>query len=269
MRLPGPLLRLAARQRQRVSAEVTRTVLELASLLPTAQPLTVLPRVRRALVIAPHPDDETLGCGGALARLTAAGTVVTLVLVTDGEATRGAARTPAATGRARRSEARRAGDHLGIAGVVPLALPDGAVSEHIEALADALVEVADALEPGLVLLPWPVDDHPDHRAVAAALARRPLPTRPELWGYEVHTPILRPDRAIDVTAVTDRVDAAVAEHASAAAAFDLTAVQGIKRYRSLATAAGLGHAEAFVTLRWGDLPAWVAAGRRVGATTDR
>lgn len=268
MRLPGPLLRLAARQRQRVSGEVTRTVIELASLLPTSQPLTVLPRVRRALVIAPHPDDETLGCGGTLARLTAAGTEVTLVLVTDGDATRGAARSPAATGRARRSEAQRASDHLGIATVVSLALPDGAVSEHLDTLADALIEVADILEPGLVLVPWPLDDHPDHRAIAAALTRRPLPTRPELWGYEVHTPILWPDRAIDVTEVTGRVDAAVAAYASAAVALDLTAVRGLQRYRSLATAAGAGHAEAFVTLDWGDLPTWVAAGRRFGATTD-
>ncbi len=246
---------------------MTRTVIELASLLPTAHPLTVLPRVRRALVIAPHPDDETLGCGGTLARLTDAGTEVTLVLVTDGEATRGAARPPVATGRARLGEARRAGDHLGIASVVSLALPDGAVSHHLEALAAALIEVADLVRPGLVLLPWPSDDHPDHRAVATALARRPLSARPELWGYEVHTPILRPDRVIDVTEVTGRVDAAVAEHVSAAAAFDLSAVRGLQRYRSLATAAGSGHAEAFVTLRWGDLASWVDAGRGFGATT--
>mgnify|MGYP001141634875 CR=1 FL=1 len=36
------------------------------------------------LVIASHPDDEVLGCGGLLARLTAAGTSVRVVFLSDG-----------------------------------------------------------------------------------------------------------------------------------------------------------------------------------------
>ncbi|MFP4235604.1 MAG: hypothetical protein ACLFUG_11815, partial [Nitriliruptoraceae bacterium] len=149
------------------------------------------------------------------------------------------------------------------------------VGDHLDLLGEGLAEVVDRVDPELLLLPWPLDGHPDHGAVAAALARRPLRSSPELWGYEVHTPILRPDRVVDVSTVIDRVDAALAEHATAAAALDLTAVRGLARYRSLASAGGVGHAEAFVTLCWSDLPAWVSAaaqvpvGRRAARTRSR
>lgn len=54
-------------------------------------PLAALPRldpagVRRALVVAPHPDDEVLGPGGTLAVLAAGGTAVAVLALTDGEA---------------------------------------------------------------------------------------------------------------------------------------------------------------------------------------
>src|SRR5947209_4351316 len=39
-----------------------------------------------ALVFAPHPDDETLGCGGAIVRKKRAGAVVKIVVMTDGSA---------------------------------------------------------------------------------------------------------------------------------------------------------------------------------------
>ncbi|MFU8841514.1 MAG: PIG-L deacetylase family protein [Nitriliruptoraceae bacterium] len=264
MKLPRGLLQLAARQRQRVSPDLLRTVIEVASLLPTGHPCTVLPRVRRAVVIAPHPDDETLGCGGTIARLATAGTQVTVALVTDGAATVGASGTRVATGQRRRAEAARACHHLGASVVTPLGFPDSAVDEHLEELSEALAGMLQVIGPDLVLLPWPLDAHRDHRAVAAALSKVPAQPGCDLWGYEVHTPIARPDRVIDVTEVSAAVTAALAAHVTAAAAFDLTAVRGLARYRSLATTAGTGQAEAFVSLRWSELSAWVAAGEVSG-----
>src|ERR1700754_4701713 len=54
--------------------------------LPELKPAELVPPGARAVVIAPHPDDEVLGTGGLLARLSALGRKVLIVAVTDGTA---------------------------------------------------------------------------------------------------------------------------------------------------------------------------------------
>ncbi|WP_460452254.1 PIG-L deacetylase family protein [Alsobacter sp. SYSU BS001988] len=125
-----------------------------------------------ALVIAPHPDDETLGCGGVIALLRSAGREVHVLFVTDGSASHP---TADAQARARLADARRreALDALCVLGAPPQAarfamLPDGALPTAAEAgFDDAVRVVARALEPlsfQTVLLPWRRDSSPDHRA---------------------------------------------------------------------------------------------------------
>ncbi|MFO7778432.1 MAG: PIG-L deacetylase family protein [Nitriliruptoraceae bacterium] len=263
MKLPPALVRTAARQRHRFSAQLTADLVALASLLPTAAPVTALPRFERVLVLAPHPDDETIGCGGTIARLATHGADIEVVALTDGEATIGGQRSAAATAEARRSEAVAAGGLLGAGTVVSTGLPDRRLSAELPALGDVLDAAFERHQPQVVLLPWPVDGHPDHRAVTRALAT--LAPRPgcELYGYEVHTPILRPDRVVDVEVAVTTKRAALSAHRTAGQAFDLEATLGLARWRSLATTAGRGSAEAFLTLRWQDLPAWDAAAAQV------
>ena len=50
----------------------------------TAHDLTDVVATRSALVLAPHPDDETIGCGATILRKVAAGTPVTVFVATDG-----------------------------------------------------------------------------------------------------------------------------------------------------------------------------------------
>ena len=58
------------------------------------RPLIAAPTARRVLVLCPHPDDESVGCGGTIAVLADSGAEVYVVYATDGEATRGAAEPP-------------------------------------------------------------------------------------------------------------------------------------------------------------------------------
>lgn len=271
MRLPRSLVALAARNRRRLPSGVVGAAIEAMSLLDLGQggerPSLGLPLVSRVLAIAPHPDDETIGCGGTLARLAAAGAHIEVVLVTDGGATLTSPRTTSVVRSRRRLEAVAACSILGLDAPRCLGLPDGDVPGHLAQLEDALEEVIDDTRPDLLLAPWLLDAHPDHRAVSVALARVVARGQvhtaatggleraaPQLWGYEAHTPILLPDWVVDITGVLDRKQAALEAHVTADLAFELTTTLALNRWRSLMTRAGVGAAEAFTVQPLDRLP---------------
>jgi len=132
-----------------------------------------LERVERAVVVAPHPDDEILGLGGTLALLSEAGVEVVLVAVTDGEASHAPSAFPSAEElRARRpEESMIALDRLGIEAqrVVRLGIGDGQVAGTETELAEAIRHEIDAAS--WVFAPWEHDGHPDHEAAGRAAAR--------------------------------------------------------------------------------------------------
>lgn len=133
-----------------------------------------LARVRTALIVAPHPDDEAIGAYGVIRALTARGARVTVAIVTDGAGSHpGSVRWP--RGRlvaARRRETRSAMHRIGVraARVVFLDLPDGgltAMSGQLHRALGPLIRRCRDLD--LLVGPARDDDHPDHRAIAAGL----------------------------------------------------------------------------------------------------
>ncbi|PAP81743.1 hypothetical protein B1759_10650 [Rubrivirga sp. SAORIC476] len=133
----------------------------------------------RTVVLAPHPDDESLGCGGLLARLAAHGVPARVVVVTDGAQSHpGSAAYPPERLRAlREAEARAAVAALGVDDIVFLGHPDCGLpvpgSAPFEAAAERLAEALGRAE--TVLVPWRRDPHCDHVgtwALAAAAATR-------------------------------------------------------------------------------------------------
>jgi LmbE family N-acetylglucosaminyl deacetylase len=115
------------------------------------------------VVVAPHPDDETLGAGGLIHTWAARhGLPVVIVSVTDGEAACPEIPKLAAV---RRSELEAALSELASAGIdlVHLQLPDGAVSHHQQELAAALSDLTP--DGSTIIAPFEHDGHPDHDAV--------------------------------------------------------------------------------------------------------
>lgn len=259
-RIVGPtrqaLLRRIARVAPRPPERLLPGLLEVASAARSAGPSLLPPAARRVLVLVPHPDDEAIGAGGLMALLAERGADVAAILVTDGEATIGASRAPAEVGRRRRAEFVRSVAVLGGRVHTTLALPDGEVAEHRDRLIAAVHATLGEFTPELVLAPWPLEAHPDHRAVAEAAAEALLLAgwssgggpAPRLWTYEAHTPIVLPSHVVDVTDQVGRKRSALEQHVTAAEAFDLMACLGLARWRSLATRAGRGAAEAFLEL---------------------
>ena len=153
------------------------------------------------LVVAPHPDDETLGCGGAIALLRQRQQPVQVLVMSDGTGSHPHSRQyPAPALRTlREAETRTA---LQILGVDPQAiaffrLPDKAVpavgSPDFAAAVARTQAYLLQLQPRTLLLPWREDPHRDHRATWQILhhSLRQADLSPRCWEY----PIWEWDRA--------------------------------------------------------------------------
>lgn len=132
-----------------------------------------LPRVRAALAVVAHPDDESFGLGAVLAALAGAGAVVGVLCFTDGGAsTLGTHGGPLGARRARELE--EAAAALRIGPVVLLDYPDGHLAEApLAELADHVDRQAAAVGAELLVVfdEGGITGHPDHeQASRAALA---------------------------------------------------------------------------------------------------
>jgi len=204
-----------------------------------------VPRAEAALFIGAHPDDETSIAGGTIAVLAAHGSRVDVVLATAGEATAGADFARDQIRDRRSDEARAACEILGAEEPTILGYPDGSVAEHVDALARDVSRIVADMRPQLVFAPWWLDGHPDHQAVAAALVAADVPASTVIWSGETWTPLI-PNRIVDITGTVERKRAAIGAHRTASESFDLGAILGLNRYRSMRGLRGVGYAEAFV-----------------------
>jgi LmbE family N-acetylglucosaminyl deacetylase len=143
--------------------------------------------VSRMVVVAAHPDDESLGAGGLIATATRLGLPVDIVCATDGEGSHpdSPTRTPQELAAIRAEEGRRAARALGVEQVHRLGLPDGGVSASCEQLTRRLVEVVGDGRGAVIVAPWRRDGHPDHEAAGRAAAAAARRTGADLWEYPV------------------------------------------------------------------------------------
>ncbi len=212
-------------------------------------------RGERLLVLAPHPDDEVIGCGGLLAQHTREGRKVRAVVATDGtEAIASADR--ADYGRRREEECSRGLAVVGIADVDFLRFPD----RHLEArggeLRDRLREALQSFHPDLILVPSPIEIHPDHLALASEFCTL-IQSDEALFAelavaqiafYEVSQP-LRPNTLVDITDVAGVKWEAIAAHASQLEIRDYVAfARGLNAFRSMTLPSSVQYAEAYYTL---------------------
>jgi N-acetylglucosamine malate deacetylase 1 len=209
-------------------------------LIAFPKPLS-LEKAKRVLVFAPHPDDETIGCGGTLSLLSTR-CDIRIVLVTDGG---GAGWLPDGTQHVRLAEFRRAIKELGVTDFIELHQPDGAFSAT-PSLLNQVKQVLKEFEPNWVFLPSPFDYHRDHLRIASAFA--PLCMNHSsieyLLFYETWAPVPA-THIVDITSSQETKHRALEHHVTALAHGDyMKAIDGLNRYRGIYLGKGKS-AEAF------------------------
>ncbi len=204
-------------------------------------------------MLAPHADDDVLGCGGTLCKHVQAGDPVQVIIVFNGLAGDPEGRYDGAAYRAlRQTEARAGGAHLGLEDYEFWDYPEGHQPGPLEwrAAVSHLTEVVRSFQPDIVYAPWIGEYHLDHHVLARAarLALRAADFRGQAWGYEVWTPLIA-TRIVDVSDVYDRKVQAMREHASQLEYNDLVHKGlAITAQRAVYLALDARHGEAFCPL---------------------
>ena len=208
---------------------------------------------QRILVISPHPDDESIGCGGALHGHTLAGDEVRAIFLTSGEAG-GHGLSERETARIREEEARGAAQILGLTELSFWREPDGRL-QVTDDLTRRLAVYMENWRPHLVYVTHECETHQDHRA-AAALVRRAVgevrgAPSPRVRMYEVWTPLQEMDEIVDISDFIETKIEAVRAHRSQCSVlrFD-EAVRGLNRFRGeMHSWPGGDYAEVFAWMR--------------------
>ncbi|HEY5611622.1 MAG TPA: PIG-L deacetylase family protein, partial [Thermoanaerobaculia bacterium] len=210
-------------------------------------------RGEKLLVLAPHPDDEVIGCGGVLAQHAAEQRQVRVVVATDGSAADPAEGDLDQYRQTREAETNAGLAALGLGEAEFLRFADRDLARANTKLRDALKRVIDEYRPDLILTPSPIEIHPDHLALTRALIDL-VQGDADLLGrwamtrvafYEVSQPI-RPNTLVDITDAAEKKFAAIAKHASQLRLRDYERLtRGLNAYRALSLAPKTEFAEAY------------------------
>ena len=176
----------------------------------------VTPAIHKCKIVITggHPGDPEYGCGGTIARLTALGHDVVLLYLNDGAWQQ-------TTSTTRIAEAKKACEILQARPVYANQINGHAIVDNQHYL--DFQSIIEKENPDAVFTHWPIDNHPDHRAIASLTFEswKQLKHRFALYYYEVSdgedtTQFPAPTHYVDITATADRKKAACYAHASQA-----------------------------------------------------
>lgn len=238
----------------------TRRFLNFVALsLDQASPpdLVPVPSARSVLVLAPHPDDEVVGCGGTLYQHSRAGAKVTVTYMTDGRLGSPRLQGNDLAGeerrvfqdeliRRRKAEAEAAARILGLAELVFLEFPDGELRPSLEAVG-RIRDLLVAHRPEVVYVPFPTDRQRDHVETARifSAAAGAVSDGCQVFAYEVWSP-LYPNCMVDISDVVEIKRQALLQYATQVADNDFVhSIMGLNAYRAAFHLKSRGYAEAF------------------------
>jgi LmbE family N-acetylglucosaminyl deacetylase/glycosyltransferase involved in cell wall biosynthesis len=169
--------------------------------LPQVQTINNQHNNLKVLVFSPHPDDETLGCGGTLAKLVQAGAQVRVILMSLGEKGFPEGFDPSKAGESRKTEFITAMGVLGITDIDFYNLPDSEI-HHSKDLVESITEEFYSYSPQWLYIPSPLDSHRDHVTVSLSVLStwESLGYKQRIWLYEIWSP-LPASHVVDITQI--------------------------------------------------------------------
>ncbi|MCR5809460.1 MAG: PIG-L family deacetylase [Clostridiales bacterium] len=192
-------------------------------------PTIQINRNDKLLIVAPHPDDETIGCGGILSLY---GPQCDVLLLTDGRrgVPEGSKLTMEETASIRKEEFIAVMDFFGVHSYQTLDIPDGELASFEKTVSGTDIRSYDK-----IFVPNRRERHPDHKAAFEIIRRmqRRQKAKAELIEYEVWSPIVSSNLFLDVSSIIETKTAGLRKYASQTASIDYEAlVKGLNMYRA-------------------------------------
>jgi len=201
----------------------------------------------KVIAFAPHPDDETIGCGGTISAHCKHGDRVKVIILTNGDK----ADTSNSYGREeyvriRKAEAKKAGVVLGVNDIEFWGYPDRGLKPD-ENLISRLSDLLKDYKPTLIYCPSPTEVHPDHRSTSQAVWETILRVKapPKAAFYELGVPF-RPNTLVDITPYIEVKRKAMNTYKSQQAENDYcNKILGLNKYRTYTLSPQVEYAEGY------------------------
>ncbi len=188
----------------------------------------------KVLVIAPHQDDESIGCGGTLIKHTKAGGRLEIAFCTSG-------------GEKRLYEAKDAAKVLGAKISHFLQFDIRSLYSNTTQLAERFTELFNRVKPEIVFLPFMIDNHQDHVSISKAFvkANKMKSVNCMVYAYSVWTTLI-PNVVIDISEQWEQKKQAIECYKTQTATRDyVTMASSISKYWSVVKGKNTQYCEAF------------------------
>ena len=188
----------------------------------------------KVLVIAPHQDDESIGCGGTLIKHTKTGGILEVAFCTSG-------------GETRLYEAKDAAKLLGSRRNHFLQFDIRSLYKNTNQLADRFTELFNIVNPDIIFLPFMVDNHQDHVAISRAFAKayKNKEFNCLVYAYSVWTTLI-PNVIVDISEQWEQKKQAIDCYKTQTATRDYVTMAGsISKYWSVVKGRNTQHCEVF------------------------
>jgi len=202
---------------------------------------------RNILVLAPHPDDEVIGCGGSIIKHKSAKDKVGVVCLTDG--CRGSIKCNKDENliKIRKNEMKNAHKFIGIDESINLDLEDGKLKAD-ETTVTKIKDIILRIKPDAIYLPTLIDYHSDHIETSKILmlSLKGFDYSGKIITYEINSALI-PNIVVDISKFIDIKVKAMKFYESQLAVNDYiyTVIEGLNRYRTNGVMLGKGYAEGF------------------------
>ncbi|MEW6102598.1 MAG: PIG-L deacetylase family protein [bacterium] len=188
----------------------------------------------KILVLAPHPDDEAIGCGGTIYKHTKRGGLAKIVYITSSSDTR-------------TKEAKKSASVLNVRDFEFWGFSQRGLREEEDELNDRLYIEISSYKPEIIFLPFLIDNHPDHHALNASFQKccQKGCFKGMVYSYPIWLPVY-PNVLIDISDVWEIKKASIESYLSEINTRDYVGMaEGIARYWAIVKGRDIKYIETF------------------------